>query len=420
MIAETGSTSELEYVEYDRVYGQGIEDMLHRIPSIEKVSAAIGWQPERTLDRDPRRRHRAREDGAGARGGVTGRCAAVVKLRRMIRILYSADYELYLGENFLPETEVVVEPTRALLAAAERVNVPFTLFVDVACLWRYRDDGNHEFADVVENQLKGALQRGHDVQACLHPHWLYAERVNGRWRAPLDTFLVGALEDPPRCSPEPRPTSRSCSAPSIRTTRCIAFRAGNYGIQPQYERVFAALVDTGYEVDSSVVPGLVLQGRRQQGRLPRLALAGEGAADLRHLRGSRRDGAVRPAGRECGGSGSRPRGGASRAHDPGDSSGAREPSLFSRVFRLDPLELGPSAHRLQKITRRYLRRAGKDAEFSFSSHPKAVGEAELEALVAYHEWLDRNYDVEALTFRELAVSAEGRTLATGMTVARRG
>ena len=40
---------------------------------------------------------------------------------------------------------MVVEPTRALLAAAERINVPFTLFVDVACLWRYRDDGNHEF-----------------------------------------------------------------------------------------------------------------------------------------------------------------------------------------------------------------------------------------------------------------------------------
>ena len=84
------------------------------------------------------------------------------------------------------------------------------------------------------------------------------------------------------------------------------------------------------------------------------------------------------------------------------ASGARRPSLFSRVFRLDPLELGPSAYRLQKITRRYLRRAGKDADFSFSSHPKAVGEPELEALVAYHAWLDRHYDVEAVTFRELA------------------
>jgi UDP-glucose 4-epimerase len=46
----TGSLSEVEFVPFDKVYGQGIEDMLHRIPSIEKVAAAVGWQPERTLD----------------------------------------------------------------------------------------------------------------------------------------------------------------------------------------------------------------------------------------------------------------------------------------------------------------------------------------------------------------------------------
>jgi len=46
----TGSSSKLVAVPYDEVYGQGIEDMLHRQPAIEKVSAAIGWQPTRTLD----------------------------------------------------------------------------------------------------------------------------------------------------------------------------------------------------------------------------------------------------------------------------------------------------------------------------------------------------------------------------------
>ncbi len=46
----TGSSSELEFLPYDQVYGHGIEDMFHRIPSIEKVAAAIGWTPERTLD----------------------------------------------------------------------------------------------------------------------------------------------------------------------------------------------------------------------------------------------------------------------------------------------------------------------------------------------------------------------------------
>jgi UDP-glucose 4-epimerase len=44
------SSSEIEYVAYDDVYGIGIEDMLHRIPSTAKIRAATGWAPERTLD----------------------------------------------------------------------------------------------------------------------------------------------------------------------------------------------------------------------------------------------------------------------------------------------------------------------------------------------------------------------------------
>jgi UDP-glucose 4-epimerase len=46
----TKSQSELVFVPYDQVYGQGIEDMHHRIPATEKVKAAIGW--ETTLDLD--------------------------------------------------------------------------------------------------------------------------------------------------------------------------------------------------------------------------------------------------------------------------------------------------------------------------------------------------------------------------------
>ena len=46
----TNSTSELRFIPFDEVYGQGIEDMLHRIPSIAKVRDAVGWSPERSLD----------------------------------------------------------------------------------------------------------------------------------------------------------------------------------------------------------------------------------------------------------------------------------------------------------------------------------------------------------------------------------
>jgi UDP-glucose 4-epimerase len=49
--AATASRSELVFVPYDEIYRHGVvEEMLHRIPSIDKVGAAIGWAPTLLLD----------------------------------------------------------------------------------------------------------------------------------------------------------------------------------------------------------------------------------------------------------------------------------------------------------------------------------------------------------------------------------
>lgn len=65
----TSSSSEIVHVPYEQVYGQGIEDMLHRIPSIDKIRAEIGWEPTLDLDRilsDVIAEKRGRiEEGAG-------------------------------------------------------------------------------------------------------------------------------------------------------------------------------------------------------------------------------------------------------------------------------------------------------------------------------------------------------------------
>ena len=50
VIALTESQSDVVTVPYENVYGQGIEDMLHRAPSIEKIKAAVGWEPAFGLD----------------------------------------------------------------------------------------------------------------------------------------------------------------------------------------------------------------------------------------------------------------------------------------------------------------------------------------------------------------------------------
>jgi UDP-glucose 4-epimerase len=51
VLAATGSTSGMEFIPHDQVYGLGIEDVLHREPSIEKINSAIGWKPTFDLDR---------------------------------------------------------------------------------------------------------------------------------------------------------------------------------------------------------------------------------------------------------------------------------------------------------------------------------------------------------------------------------
>jgi nucleoside-diphosphate-sugar epimerase len=47
----TGSDSPIEFVPYERVYDQGIEDTLHREPATGKIRDAIGWQTTLDLDR---------------------------------------------------------------------------------------------------------------------------------------------------------------------------------------------------------------------------------------------------------------------------------------------------------------------------------------------------------------------------------
>jgi len=50
IIEITGSKSRKEFVPYDVAYGRPIEDLMRRVPSLERIKAAIGWQPQTTLD----------------------------------------------------------------------------------------------------------------------------------------------------------------------------------------------------------------------------------------------------------------------------------------------------------------------------------------------------------------------------------
>lgn len=46
----TGSTSPIEFVDYDQAYGDGFEDMMRRVPDLRKIGEYIGYEPRTDLD----------------------------------------------------------------------------------------------------------------------------------------------------------------------------------------------------------------------------------------------------------------------------------------------------------------------------------------------------------------------------------
>ncbi len=46
-----GSSSEIVFIPYDKAYGKDFEDMMRRVPSVEKLHSLIGFVPETTLDK---------------------------------------------------------------------------------------------------------------------------------------------------------------------------------------------------------------------------------------------------------------------------------------------------------------------------------------------------------------------------------
>lgn len=49
IIEMTESSSKKEYVSYETAYGRPIEDMMRRVPSLERIKETIGWEPKTPL-----------------------------------------------------------------------------------------------------------------------------------------------------------------------------------------------------------------------------------------------------------------------------------------------------------------------------------------------------------------------------------
>ena len=75
-------------------------------------------------------------------------------------ILYSADYELFLGGNYCDEKEVLIDPAQDLLERCRALNIPLTLFADTASILRYREQNIPGFPTLAEHRTEGCTRPG--------------------------------------------------------------------------------------------------------------------------------------------------------------------------------------------------------------------------------------------------------------------
>ncbi|MGA1979165.1 MAG: GDP-mannose 4,6-dehydratase [Sedimentisphaerales bacterium] len=51
IIEMTNSKSKKEFVSYEKAYGRPIEDMMRRVPNLQRIKKTIGWEPKTSLDK---------------------------------------------------------------------------------------------------------------------------------------------------------------------------------------------------------------------------------------------------------------------------------------------------------------------------------------------------------------------------------
>lgn len=182
-----------------------------------------------------------------------------------IFLLFSADYELFFGENYFPEREVLIKPTEELLCALKEENIPITLFADVASVWKYRLlNVNREYVSLFEDQLQDAIRKGHDVQLHLHPHWLTSEFDGHRWQMDTSKFKLSDigygkgqnLFTAEELIRQGKIYLEDLLCPVDPLYKCVAFRAGGFGIQPEDKALIRSLLSCGLKIDSSIAPGM--------------------------------------------------------------------------------------------------------------------------------------------------------------------
>lgn len=175
----------------------------------------------------------------------------------MLKVIFTLDYEIHGNGDGCPES-LMVEPTRRLLALLDRYGAKLTIMADVAEILKFREyreqfgrDDYHYAA--IANQLRKAVEGGHDVQLHLHSSYFNAQFKDGHWEQDWSEYNFASL--PPERMDWMVRAGKTHLEELLRPVNpgyeCVAFRAANWSVSPA-RNVVRSLANNGVRIDTSV------------------------------------------------------------------------------------------------------------------------------------------------------------------------
>lgn len=180
-------------------------------------------------------------------------------------LYFTLDYEIH-GNGDGNPYELMVEPTYRLMNLLEKYHQRLTIMADVAeilCFKRYLAETGCDDDHVaeIEEQLRDAIRRGHDVQIHVHSSYFKAQYKNGAFDQCIEEYNMAALpieridEMVGQCVTYLEDLLR----PVKKDYHVWLFRAANWSMMPT-ENLYKVLVKHGITHDTSVFKGGVQGG----------------------------------------------------------------------------------------------------------------------------------------------------------------
>lgn len=193
------------------------------------------------------------------------------QVSRKKNILFTFDYELFLGQRSGSVSKCCIEPTDQLIRVFEAYEIQHAIFfVDTTHLLRLKEIENkaarQDFNSIC-SQLQTLVKKGHYVFPHLHPHWLdavYLPEIN-QWSLTDDTrYRFSKLSETERLQLFTRSVDllKECILPVAPDYTIDAYRAGGWCIQP-FTDFIPSFEKNAIHADFSVLRNAVNSSEKQ-------------------------------------------------------------------------------------------------------------------------------------------------------------